>query len=321
MVVTVTFIFLCLNMDIFLSLLLKLLALYVLILLGYIAAKGNLITKESISKLLIYLIVPCVIGISILDTTLTFELLIIPLLFFCIATVLGSFSYYFSRRFFSEKKAQILGFTGGTGNTGYFGIPIALILFGADYLPIVVFCGLGCIVYENTVGLYFLGKSKKKFMQTCRDIMKIPSVFVLIFASGISFFHLPFHPFFEIIFPLLKGTYTVLGMMLIGMGVAMIRRSQVDWLFCCFAFLIKFLFWPILVILFIIFDRYFLHYFMSPHYSLFILMASVPLASNTVAFAVEFDAHPETASFSVFLSTLCALVAIPFWLWFIRFFA
>ena len=73
-------------MEIFLTLLAKLLPLYALIIVGYLSGKFFKVKKEFIASILIYGIIPVVTFTSVASTQLTVGTLSIPILFFLISS-------------------------------------------------------------------------------------------------------------------------------------------------------------------------------------------------------------------------------------------
>ncbi|MCL5091040.1 MAG: AEC family transporter, partial [Patescibacteria group bacterium] len=110
---------------------------------------------------------------------------------------------------------------------------------------------------------------------------------------------------------LFRGAYTILGMMLIGLGLASISSYKFDFKFLTVAFLAKFIVWPIMILVIISLDKAFFGFFTEQIHKVMLLMSVVPLAANTVAYATELDAHPDKASFAVLVSTIVALFYIP----------
>jgi predicted permease len=108
-----------------------------------------------------------------------------------------------------------------------------------------------------------------------------------------------------------RGAYTVLGMMLIGLGMAGIKSFRMDWKFLAATFFAKFIVWPLVTGVIILFDLKYLHFFDSDIHKVMFLLSVVPMAANTVALATELKAEPEKAATAVLLSTLFALGFIP----------
>jgi len=72
-------------MTVFITLLLKLIPLYITILLGYIAGKFLNVKKEAIAPLLIYIIAPIIIFNGVVTTKINVTSLSLPVLFFFLA--------------------------------------------------------------------------------------------------------------------------------------------------------------------------------------------------------------------------------------------
>jgi predicted permease len=100
-------------------------------------------------------------------------------------------------------------------------------------------------------------------------------------------------------------------MMIIGIGLSSVKRATLDLPFTLVAFLAKFVCYPVAVAGLISLDTTVFHLFDSQTHHVMMLLAIVPLASNTVAFATKLKVHPEKTAFTVLLSTVFALVYIP----------
>ncbi len=115
-----------------------------------------------------------------------------------------------------------------------------------------------------------------------------------------------------------RAAYTVLGMMLVGMGLGSLSGWKLDAPFLALTLGAKFVVWPLLAGFVIWADASYWHLFSGLAHQVFFVLAIVPLAASTVAFATEFKAVPEKAATAVLLSTLIALLYIPLMIaWFL----
>ncbi|MEI8347497.1 MAG: AEC family transporter, partial [Pseudomonadota bacterium] len=119
-------------MNIFFTLLGQIIPLYFLILLGAILGKRLKIDRRSVASLLIYFISPTVFFHGLITGKFSREILLLPLLFFSLALIISLAFYFIGRYWRKDSSANLLGFCCGSGNTGYFGLPIALALWGHD---------------------------------------------------------------------------------------------------------------------------------------------------------------------------------------------
>ena len=133
---------------------LKILPLYITIALGYIMVNFFQAKKESMASLLIYIIGPVVIFMASYKVQLNLAIAILPILLFVLSSFLALISLRFTKNIFPDNTKNILAFSAGTGNTGYFGIPLAIILLSEDLANIYIFTVLASLLYESTVGFF-----------------------------------------------------------------------------------------------------------------------------------------------------------------------
>ena len=298
-------------MEVFFTLLGKLIPLYLVILLGYIAGRMLRVQKESVAALLIYIIAPVVVFHGVVTTELTPGLLFLPVFFFLVCSFLGFSFLLIGGRIFGDGRKNILAFMAGTGNTGYFGLPVSLALFGDSVLGIVVLSTLGLILYENSLGFYFTARGNHATRESIAKVIRLPAMYAFLLGLAIHFLDLPLGSAYEAIAVNFRGAYSVLGMMLIGLGIAGMERFELDLPFLSLAFAAKFLAWPALILFFVFLDRSSLHLYSSEIHRVLFLLSVVPLAANSVAVATELKVEPGKAAVAVLFSTLAALLIIP----------
>lgn len=116
----------------------------------------------------------------------------------------------------------------------------------------------------------------------------------------------------DLFFGQFKVAFSILGMMVLGMGLVGQKRGEgIDLKFLSIALLAKFIFWPLAILGLILADRSFTHFFYEDLYRVLFLCAIVPLAGNTVTLAVLLNTRPEKAAFAVLLSTIISIFTIP----------
>lgn len=282
-----------------------------MILLGFLAGKILEVKKESVANLLIYFIAPVVVFHGVVTTTLSAGALSLPILFFVVGSLIAFLFYAIGKKFWQDGTNHILAFASGSGNTGYFGLPVVLALFGQQTLGLAVLMILGIILFENTVGFYLTVRAHSSPLEALKKLFHLPAVYAFIIAVVVNVVHVPLSPSYMDFAASFKGAYTVLGMMLVGLGLAGITELAIDKAFVTLSFIAKFAVWPLLMGLIILLDKHFFHLYNGQTYQLLIIMSAVPLAANTVAYASAFGVHPQKAAVAVFLSTLFALVYIP----------
>ncbi|MHB1864625.1 MAG: AEC family transporter [Candidatus Saccharimonadales bacterium] len=289
----------------------KIYPLYLIVFAGYLAGKFLKVDRTTVSSLLIYVIAPVVVFNGVSTAPHENSYLLLPIIFLITGCLLSLIFYEVGGIFWKTSERNLLSFIAGTGNTGYFGIPLILALYGQAGLSIAVFSTLGVIVYESTRGYYVIAKSNATTKEALYKVLRLPVIYA--FVLGIIFNRLDVHfgTSLTSAFTYFNGAYTVFGMMILGIGLAAVTRATFDKTFTVTSFIAKFLAFPIVMGLLTYLDATKLHLFDSEVHKIVMILTIVPMATNTVTYATQLKAHPEKAAFTVFLSTLFALVYIP----------
>lgn len=292
----------------------KLLPLYGLIALGYFAGKRLHIQKDSIAVLLLYIIVPAVLFHGALTAELNIGLVALPVILFTIGALLCLTTYWVARHWWHDATKNILALAAGTGNTGYFGLPVALLLFGDVALSSVVFATIGLVFFENTLGFYITARGQHTAREGLIKLLKLPALYAFTAGFILNILGVSPHPLYVEFATYFRGAYSILGMMLIGLGVSGVTRLAIDYRFLLTSILNKFLVWPLLGIVVIWLDQHSFHTLNELNQNVLLLLTCVPIAANTVSFATVLKAHPEKAALAVMTSTILALLFVPLYI-------
>ncbi len=299
-------------MNLFFILLGKILPLYLNILIGYLLSRYLKIKRDLIAFLLVYLLGPIVIFFATLSIEINMQIVFLPLFVFLFGSTIAFYILIRYKKHWSDSSINTLAFTCGTGNTGYFGIPLAMLLFEPDIVNIFIFVTLASLLYENTIGFYVTAKGSFTAIQSIKKILKLPLIYAFIMGISLNLNEVKtpveILPYLENI----KWAYGILGMMMLGMGLKGFNLEEdFDKKYIKVAYFYKFILWPFIMLLLISIDRYFFSFFNEDIYKVLFLVSIVPLAGNTVTLAILLKAKPEKASFTVLLSTLISIIYIP----------
>lgn len=298
-------------MSLFFTLLVKIIPLYVLIFLGFIANKFFLVNKESISRLIIYIFGPAIVLLGTIRAGDHQELFLIPLIFFAIGTIICLINYFFVRKIWHDGTEKVLTFMSGTGNVGYFGLPVCLAIVGDLALPVVAMVSLGLMIYENTLAFYIVARASHSQKEALSRVFKLPHLYVFALGLVINFFNFtPSKEVFDFL-DMFKTVYFTLGMMIIGLGLAEIKASHLDWKFTAIALFNKFIIWPAIFLGLIYLDTNQFHIFDKTMHAALLIEALVPLSVSSVIYATELKVQPQKVALVVAVSTLIALFYIP----------
>jgi len=300
-------------MNVFLILLVKISPLYLNVLLGFLSTKYLAVQRESIASLLIYIIGPLVVLSATMSVEINPSIAFLPIALYIFGSAVAFLTLFIFGKNWDDPTGNILAFSAGTGNTGYFGIPLALIFFDTNLANIYIFTVLASLLYENTTGFYVTAKGNFTARESLLKIIRLPILYAFVIGISLNLMGVRLPDEFTFYSDQFKSAYGILGMMMLGMGLQGFDKSKdLDFRFIKIAFFIKFLFWPLSMLALIYADKTFIHLLNEDLYKVLILFAIVPLAGNSVSLAVLLKAKPEKTSLTVFLSTVLSVVFIPF---------
>jgi len=294
-----------------LILLYKMLPIYVLVLLGWIAGRFLDVRGNYIAGMMLYILTPSVVFSGVMSAPLSPEVLALPFLTFLLCTLVGYSHLLIARRWIRDATASLMPLTVGTGNTGYLGIPVALLLFGEAGLGIYILCMLGTTLYENSVGFYLAARGRFSVADCLKKVARLPSLYGFFLAAALNLSGVGISSVFQPLFHNLRGAYSVLGIVLVGMSIRRFRRLAGDLLYTALSFFGKFVVWPALALAFWWFDSNGPQWYNQQVYQALFLVSITPIAANTVVIANVLNLAPAQVAGTALLSTLLALFTIP----------
>lgn len=293
------------------SLAMKLVPLYLLVGIGFLLGRFGEVRGQDLGRLALFVLSPAVVFKGFVTADLKGALLVLPFAVFGLCSGIALLTAPVAGRFWRDGRERMAAFTGGTGNTGFFGIPACLALVGPESLPYVVMVSFGATAYENSVGFYTVARAEASVGGAILRVLKYPGLHAcwLGAALNLSGTRVPV-PVMQAV-DLVSGGFVPVGMMIVGLGLAQIRSLRLDLGFTAFTFAVKFAVWPALALAFIAVDRAWLHVFSRVGHQVLLIESLVPLAAVTVVHASLRNIHPDRAAIAVAASTLFALVWLP----------
>lgn len=303
-------------MEVFFTLLLKLIPLYITVILGYIAGRFLKVDGQNISKLMFYMISPVVIFNSLLHTKINLSVISLPFLILGIGVSLAYASLYIGRKIWRDSTPNVLALTAGTANSGFFGIPVAMLVLDEATVGIYITAMIGMTIFENSFGFYITAKSSMTAADALKKVIRLPSLYAFLTGTIFSISGIAFPDFFESFAKNMTGAYTILGMMIVGFGVAKAgkffsRKTFGHPAFILLASLIKFAIWPLIIFVILALDTLFFNFYAESIHRALILISIVPIAANTVVIATILNAHPDKVAVTVLITTIFALFYVP----------
>ena len=299
-------------MDLFLLIFSKLLPLYIFMASGYVAGKYLKIDPKQIGALVIYIIMPIVFLGGLWQAELTVKSLIIVIPIWIISIIISSGSYLLGKILYKETNVKNLISSGlPTGNSGYFGIPVALAVLDVKLFAVYLIAAIANTIYQITVGYYLMALGKYSYKNSLIKLAKLPVIYGALAGLVLSALNIPMPPFFTVTSDLMKSAFTVLGMMIIGLTFAVIPNIKFDFKFLSLSLFIRFLIWPLLALVFVWVDYSFMNSLYQPYYKIIALFSLLPIAADFVIYATQFNIFPQRAALVVLITTLLSALLIP----------
>lgn len=281
--------------------------------LGWGLGKKLKIDSQGISSLLVYVIAPFVIFYAIVQSPADWTYLKYSLGAFILTTFMAFAGIALAKLFWQDSRTNLFGFAAGTGNTGYFALPLVLAIFNQEQIAIAIFIIIGVTLYEFTVGYFITANGTMSYKDSLIKVLKLPLLYAALFGMIFKYLNIQFNDIILSFLANFKGAYSILGMMVIGLTIAKFTKLEMDWSFTGLSIFWKHLIYPIVALI--------LFSYLVPvnTYTLQViaLMVATPMAGNVVIISNNLGLHPEKAATTVMLSTLLALVSVPASLYFV----
>jgi malate permease and related proteins len=298
-------------MSVFSAIFFKIISILLSVVMGFVAGRTEKVERESIASLIFYFVAPIVFFSIPASSNITVSDLGIVIVAFIISCTSALITYKIATRFWDEQTRNLLAMSAGSGNVGYFMLPVASILFDSYTLSIYMLAVVGINIYESSLGYYLCARSISSTKESVMKVLKLPMLHAFMVGCFCSLMGLTLPGFLNDFIISMKTTYSVLGMMMVGLGLSKLKSVEIDVKFTLSMFASKYILVPILVFCFIVFDKFILRTYGIPEYNALVLISSAPLAANTIVLSSLMKFNPERAATSVLISCIFSLVFIP----------
>jgi predicted permease len=287
--------------------------LLIMVLIGFIAQRLYHVQSNSLAALAIYILGPAVMLLGILDEHLDLSILYMPLIVLCMGILICAVCYPIAGLIWDDARKQMVGFSSGTANSSYFGIPVCGAILGVESMPIAIMFALGQTLFESTLGYYLAARGQTGIKESAIKLLKLPLLYGLLIALILRAQDWQMPQVISESVELLASAFTPIGMMLVGVGLAESKLlSRPDFRFIAVVLFNKFVLWFLVVIGFIWFDKTYLHLFDTLAHQVMLIQAVTPVGVSTVAYAAAFKLFPEKMSMAVVVSLLLVVPILSF---------
>lgn len=298
-------------MDIFLLIIQKLIPLYIFIALGFVAGKFFKIEAKQIGTLVIYIIMPLVFVAGLWNSSIQITDFSVFLMVWSLSFLVLLISYFLCGLIYKGKTQNLMAAGLATGNSGYFGIPVALAILDPQIFSIYLLAAISNTMFQITIGYYVLALGKFDWKESLKKLLKLPPLYGAIIGISLSSSGAPIPDLVSGLSVSLKEAFVVLGMMIIGLTLSSFEKMKFDVKFLSLAMIIRFVIWPTLAFGLVFLDTIAFGGALNAIHPIIILFGLLPLGADFAIYAANLNMYPQRAATTVLLSTIIAAVTIP----------
>lgn len=298
------------------SLFLAIVSIYIFIFVGYTAKHffQERIDEKSLNLLSVYFLQAFLTFWGLLKRPIDSELLLAPLIYLLIVSIILMLTFYLARRLFMDpKERSIASVAALIGNTGNLGIPIGIVVFGEESIPFTTLINLMNVFVVYTLGVFFYSRGHFSVKESIRNIFKLPPLWFALIALSLNYnrIELPV----EIMNVLQMGAYAsmVLQMIILGMYLQGVRLVHLNLKLILHVNAVKFILLPALTLFILQFTP-----FSSMVKGIIFMELFMPLAVANVNLGSLYDCRPKDITALIFISSLLFLGLSFFALYAIR---
>ncbi|MGC8764474.1 MAG: AEC family transporter [Brevinematia bacterium] len=280
----------------------------IIFLIGFIFGKKFSPDQKSFSSVSIYILTPCLVFISLLESNEFFK--ISTLKIFTSVTILIIITYILveliSRIFRIKKELKtILLLTLILPNTGNYGMPVIEYAFGKEALPIASILLIIYIFFTNTLGIYIASNEKNDYKSAFKNVLKIPVFYAMLLAIILSFFKIKVPE--QLLAPIRSIGYSAIpvNLLLVGINLSNVKIDR-GVLKVVVISLIKLIVIPVAG--FVILKIFGIE---GMAFKVSITQIAMPSAIYSSILATHFEGNEKLASEVVLISLLMSMLTLP----------
>ena len=290
------------------SILFSILAIYIFIVIGFIAKMSfkERIDDKTVTLINVYFLQVFLTFWGLLIRPVDSTLFLAPSIYLFIVILVLFISAFVAKRLFEDKKEYSIATVAAViGNTGNLGIPLNIAIFGEESIPYTTVINLMNVFIVYTVGVYYYSRGSFDVKSSLKNILKLPILWAAALAIALSTYG--YKPSEEIMKTLMMGAYASIVMQLFLFGIYLYgtKISEISKKLTLWVMSVKFIALPALTFLVLYFST-----LDSMIKGIIFIELLVPLAIANVNFASLYDCKPKVVTALVFISSVIFLGAI-----------
>ena len=285
-------------------------SIYLFIFIGYVCKKvfKSQIDEKTLILLSVYFLQPILTFWGLTRVSLNDELLYVPIIYLIIIFTVLVFLMLIAKYIFEDEKDKAIFIVSSLiGNTGNLSIPLGIAFFGESSVPYTSIINIANVFFMYTVGVYFYAKSSFSFKDSIKSMLKIPIIWVAIFALLYNHFKLPIHPQVNQILEMGSYAGIVLQLIILGVYLSSISLRGHHYKLSFSVSFVKLILLPAVGVIFVLYSG------LSSEVSIILIISLVaPLAVTNLNMAALYDCKSYEVAGVIFVSSFLFLFLVYF---------
>jgi len=283
---------------------------------GFIAQKTLKFDIANLSKMSLYVLSPFLAFKTFYTHQLNMDYLyyIIYIFALCIALIIIVSIWSLVMKYNTKERCAMI-LSSCFMNNGNYGTPVILVFFGSLGFDLAVIMMVLQQFVMSTLGIYYAAKGSSyqdvvSQKEVLLKVVRMPVAYGAFLGILFQLCHIPLSTSIFTSISMIGDSSIVIIMIILGMQLARLQITQLDYPKIAFALVNKMVLAPLVALAIV--------YFMPIDYTykqILIVLAAMPTAANTTLLSVQFDTKPELVSSATFISTLLSLLTLPIILW------
>jgi predicted permease len=277
---------------------------------GYVLQKLLKFGVSPLTKVIIYILIPCLIFSRIYRTALSFqEFAKVSAFSLAIIIIMGLFSYPLTRiRKYGASMRAAFALSIMFYNSANYGLPVIELVFSQNTLATSV--QIMVLIIQNiitvTLGVFLVSKGQVSFRRSVGRTLRYPMIYAVTLAFVLRGLHISIWQPLMVSIERISAALVPMALITLGAHIATIRLTHrvVD---IVISAAVRLLVGPLVALLFIkVFQ------FSGIVAGTLLISTSMPTAVNTALLAMEFKNESQFASQAVMFSTLLSIATVSF---------
>lgn len=283
---------------------------------GFIAQKTLKFDIANLSKMSLYVLSPFLAFKTFYTHQLNLDYLyyIIYIFALCITLIIIVSIWSLIMKYNTKERCAMI-LSSCFMNNGNYGTPVILVFFGSLGFDLAVIMMVLQQFVMSTLGIYYAAKGSSyqdvvSQKEVLLKVVRMPVAYGAFLGIIFQLCHISLSTSIFTSISMIGDSSIVIIMIILGMQLARLQITQLDYPKIAFALLNKMVLAPLVALAIV--------YFMPIDYTykqILIVLAAMPTAANTTLLSVQFDTKPELVSSATFISTILSLVTLPIILW------